>query len=86
LAAESTSTALAGLEAAVAATATALAVIGQESTKGVKAISGLSDWLGQWGDVLLVGVVALSTTLLVSGLIFEVMKRKVSEESRKRIS
>jgi hypothetical protein len=77
---------LAGLEAAVAATATALAVIGQEPTKGVKAISGVSDWLGQWGDILLVGGVALGTTLLVGRLLFEVWKRRVSEESRKRIS
>jgi hypothetical protein len=80
-----TSTAMTGLEAAVAATATALAVISQEPVTGVEAVSGLSRWLRQWGDVVLLGGIALGATLLVAGLLFEVSRRKVSEESRKRI-
>ena len=85
LAAGATGTAVAELDAAVAATTTALAVIGQKPAAGAEAGSGLSRWLRQWGDFLLLGGIALSATLLVLALLFEVMRRKVSEESRKRI-
>ena len=80
-----TGTALAGFEEAVAATATALAVIGQEHVAGGKAVSGLSSWLRQWGDVVLLGGGALGATLLVVGLFFEVYRRKSHRKSRKRI-
>lgn len=76
---------MAGLEAAVAATATTLAKISQEPVALAEAASGLSSWLRQSGDVVLLGGVALGSTLLMAGLILEVRRRKVSEESRKRI-
>lgn len=85
LAAMGTGTAIAGLEAAVEATATALAVIGQEPAAGVETVSGLSLWLRQRADVVLLGGIALGATMLVGSLFFEVWRRRVSESSRKRI-
>lgn len=79
LAVRATGTALAEFEAAVAATATALAVIGQEPIARVEAVSGLSSWLRQWGDVVVFGGVALGASLLVTGLLYRVTRRRVIE-------
>jgi hypothetical protein len=84
-AAEATGTAVAGLEAAVAATATALAVTGQDSITGMNPHSELFNWLQQWGDVVMLGGGAAGATLLMVGLFIEGMRRKSLMKSRKSI-
>jgi hypothetical protein len=74
--ADATSTAMAGLEAAVAATSTALAVIGQEPTAGDGGASEIINWLLQKWDVLLLCGVALGATFLMAGLLLEVLRPK----------
>jgi hypothetical protein len=67
---------MAGLEAAVAATSTALAVIGQEPTAGDGGASEIINWLLQKWDVLLLCGVALGATFLMAGLLLEVLRPK----------
>lgn len=85
LTAGATGTAEIGLEAAVAATATALNKLGHESVAGVDIVAGPSSWLHQCGDVGLMGGVVLGGTLLGAGILFEVWRRDSLRKIRKEI-
>jgi hypothetical protein len=84
-AAEATGTAMAGLDAAVVATSTALALIGKEPVTGVKVTSDPLSWLYRSGDGILYGGTALGAILLFVGLILEIRRRTASQKIRKRI-
>jgi hypothetical protein len=84
-ASEATAAAEARLEAAVAATATALAKPRQGSVPRGDTTSGLSNLAHQWGDVILLAGAMLGGTLLMIGLFYELLRRKPPKKSRKRI-
>jgi hypothetical protein len=70
--------AVAELEAAVAATSTALAIISQNHIVRVNAVSDISHWLRLNEDIVLLGSLVLGASLLVAGLFFEIWRRKAS--------